>query len=287
MARRDRPRLGAGLLTLLFLFVSCNAAFVGGAAVSKQLDTTNRLIAFAIFVPLAASVVVFAFGLRRAFFGRWLSDRRWKGIDRRLIERGFRSATPSEIEHTNRLPAHILAPAILGPQRGGGIDHVRIGEVDGREVRCFNVRVRGGAWADVPVVAVHIEGSFPPTVVWNMRFPVPPRPGMRRMRFELDAFNRTFSVYSTDRFFASAMIDARMIEWLLDSRRPTIEFADRWVIAWHLGRLSRSSDPSSLLEVLQDLDRHIPRVVPSLFHREGEDILWSGERSQLRLPSGP
>ena len=287
MRRPDRPRLGTGIILFLLLFVSCNAAFVGGAAVSDELDATNRIIAIVIFIPLAASAVVFAFGLRRALFGRWLSDRRWRRIDRRLTEQGFRAATPSEIADTERLPAHILAPAILGPQRGGGIDHVRIGEVDGQEIRCFNARVRGGAWADVPVVAVRVDGAFPPTVVLNARFSIPPRPGMRRMRFELEAFNRAFSVYSTDRFFASAVVDARMIEWLLSApRRPTVEFADRWVIAWQLGRWSWSSDPCELIDVLHDLDRRIPRAIPSLFRREDEDLLWSVEGNQLGAPTG-
>jgi hypothetical protein len=249
--------MGAGLVALLFLFVSCNAAFMGGATVSGQVDTTHRVIAGTIFVSLAVWAVALAFGLRRALFGRWLSDRRWKRIDRSLVAYGFREATPSEVAHTERLPAHILAPAILGPQRGGGIDHVRIRAVDGREVRCFNTRVRGGAWADVPVVAVRVEGSFPPTVVWSARFAVPPRPGMERMRFELEAFNRAFSVYSIDRFFASAVIDARMMEWLLsEGRGLTFELSDRWAIAWGSPALEPLGGPV-------DADRSAPRPRPA------------------------
>jgi hypothetical protein len=278
--------MGAGLVALLFLFVSCNAAFMGGATVSGQVDTTHRVIAGTIFVSLAVWAVALAFGLRRALFGRWLSDRRWKRIDRSLVAYGFREATSSEVAHTERLPAHILAPAILGPQRGGGIDHVRIRAVDGREVRCFNTRVRGGAWADVPVVAVRVEGSFPPTVVWSARFALPPRPGMERMRFELEAFNRAFSVYSIDRFFASAVIDARMMEWLLsEGRGLTFELSDRWAIAWGVRRWNRSVDPSTLIEALRGLDRHIPRVIASLFQREGDDILWAGRRDDIHLPA--
>ena len=274
-------------MALLFLFVSCNAAFMGGIAASPETDTTNRVIAIGIFVPLLAWVVALTFGLRRALFGRWLTGRRWRRIDAQLLGLGFREATPFEVDHTSRLPAHILAPAILGPQRGGGIDHVRIGHIEGREVRCFNARVRGGAWADVPVVAVRADGSFAPTVIWRTRFADPPRPGMQKMRFELEAFNRSVSVFSTDRYFANAMIDARMMEWLLAiSQGPTIELSDRWVIAWTLGRRKRTMRPVDLLAVLRDFDERIPRVIPSLFPREDGDVLWTGSRGEIHVPEG-
>ena len=56
--------------------------------------------------------------------------------------------------------------------------------------------------------------------------------GLQRIEFELDEFNRRFEVRSDDRRLASAVIDQRMIGWLLESD-PALGFQlqEGWLLA--------------------------------------------------------
>jgi hypothetical protein len=271
-------------MVVLLLFVSLNAAFMAGVMRSPGIDAENLLIARALFVMLSICSALFAIALCRALIGPAINRRRWRRFNEDLETLGFRAATAAEIDHTSRLPVHVLSPSTLGEQRGGGIDHVTVGRVGTQEARAFNVRIRGGGWIDVPAVALRVDASFAHTVIWPLRRGMRPRPGMRRVRFEHEVFNRSTVVFSEDPFFASAMIDARMMEWLADLDRTTIELADRWVVAHAFSRRGRRAGPVALLELLVAFDGEIPRAVPSLFPERPNQMLWP-VRSRRR-PTG-
>lgn len=82
--------------------------------------------------------------------------------------------------------------------------------------------------------------------------------------FESEAFGRAFDVRSEDRRFASALIDARMIEWLLElAPRAGFEIRGPWILAYRA-----QVQPSELEEVLSVLDGfidRIPRAARSLY----------------------
>lgn len=82
--------------------------------------------------------------------------------------------------------------------------------------------------------------------------------------FESEAFGRAFDVRSEDRRFASALIDARMIEWLLElTPRVGFEIRGSWILAYRA-----QVWPWELEEVLSVLDGyidHVPRAVRSLY----------------------
>jgi hypothetical protein len=274
MPRRERRSGGIGLMVGLLLFVSLNAAFMAGVAMSPGIDPANLFIARSLFVMLSICSVMFASALFRALFGGAISRRRWRRFNDELETFGFHAATSAEVEHTSRLPVHLLAPSTIGGQRGGGIDHVMVGSIGGQEVRSFNVRVRGGGWVDVPAVALRVGGSFAHTVISPAKRGFRPRPGMKRVLFEQETFNRSTLVFSQDAFFASAMIDARMMDWLADLDRTTIELADRWMVAWAISRRGRRVGPTALLDLLVAFDRHVPRSIPSLFPERPVQMLW-------------
>jgi len=258
----------------LLLFLLLNTVFIGPIALSPDTDSANRVVALFIFIPLLFASVMFAFGLHRALFAERLAGRRWIRINRELHEMGFRDAMANESDHTLGLPVNLLAPPTLALQRGGGIDHVTVGQVEGHEVRCFNVRIRGSGWMDVPAAALRVEASFAATVIRPFKSPLPPRPDMKRARFEHERFNRSVAVFSVDPFFASAMVDARMMEWLLtEPCRITIELADRWVVAWCLPRRGLEG-PRELIDILIRFDERIPRAVPSLFPERHAQLEW-------------
>jgi hypothetical protein len=91
---------------------------------------------------------------------------------------------------------------------------------------------------------------------------------LKRALFELGSFNRAVDVRSEDTYFASALVDARMIAWLSDNLdRCVIEVADGWAVAWSNSLLGAMRSPTELLDVLQRFAERIPNSVRSLFPR--------------------
>jgi hypothetical protein len=226
--------------------------------------------------------IALASGLFRALFGYRIAQRRWNRINSHLFEIGFREADPSEVKQTLGLPVQLLAPRTLDLKRGGGIDHLTIGMIEGREVRSFNVRIRGGGWLDIPALAVRVATSFPPTMIRRrIRGLAVPMRSMKGIRYEHERFNRSVAVYSSDPYFASALADARMMEWLRTRLGKTqIELSDRWVVMWCVPWRGHVADPRRLVNTLLSFEDRIPRAVPSLFpERQGEFAWQHVERS--------
>lgn len=88
--------------------------------------------------------------------------------------------------------------------------------------------------------------------------------GMHDIEFELDAFNKAFNVKSHDRKFANDMIDARMMQWLMDVDGAfEFELSAKWVMAF-----SKKRAPSELVPLLgtaQQFLEHVPHVVYDLY----------------------
>lgn len=278
---------GAGVVASLLILVLLSAVFMSGLAFSHETDTTNRVIAIGIFIPLAVSTVVFAIALYRALFAQRIARKRWNRINGELYGMGFRDAGAREVDETLGFPVNLLAPDTLALQRGGGIDHVTVGEIGGREVRCFNVRIRGSAWLDVPAAALRVDARLASTVIRPSRSPLPPRLDMKRATFEHEPFNRSVGVFSVDLFFASALVDARMMEWLLAHLDgAVIELADRWVVAWGIRHRFRDRRPLEMLDVLVRFGEQVPRVVPAFFPEDDFLTFWRHRRRTFAGPIG-
>ena len=115
------------------------------------------------------------------------------------------------------------------------------------------------------------------------RVELPPRPDMERVRFEHEQFNRSIAVYSTDPFFASAMVDARMMEWLRNNLDGVqLELSDRWAVVWFLPHRGRRLGPQDLLDILSGFDERIPRALPSLFPERRGHVMWRERRGSAR-----
>jgi hypothetical protein len=89
----------------------------------------------------------------------------------------------------------------------------------------------------------------------------------REIQFESEEFNRRFEVRCADQRFAIAVLDGRMITWLLS-------LDDGWGFETHTGRLlayaplQEGVDPLISLEVPRAFLEHVPEVVYSLFPAE-------------------
>lgn len=92
--------------------------------------------------------------------------------------------------------------------------------------------------------------------------------GMHDIEFELEAFNKVFNVKSHDRKFANDMIDARMMQWLIDVDGAfEFELSAKWVMAF-----SKKRAPSELVPLLgtaQQFLEHVPHVVYDLYPVSG------------------
>jgi hypothetical protein len=89
--------------------------------------------------------------------------------------------------------------------------------------------------------------------------------GAGDLQFESAEFNHTFRVTSDDQRFATAVIDARMMDFLLshDAKSVNISLNDRYLLVW-CDRL----DPLRLTRFAQytrDVLSHIPAVVRDLY----------------------
>ena len=151
-----------------------------------------------------------------------------------------------------------------GTQR---VENVVWGVRDGREVRAFDY------WRpaeDEPVryscAMVRIPDGWPSLLV-RRHGPLGiarNAAGLRGQEFELETFNRRFEVRSDDRRLASAVIDQRMIGWLLESD-PVLGFQlqDGWLLAW-MPRLT-AQELERVLTMAEGFHERIPRAVWSLY----------------------
>src|SRR5687767_7924500 len=119
-----------------------------------------------------------------------------------------------------------------GTQR---VENVVWGVRDGREVRAFDYRRPAEDEIRYSCAMVRIPDGWPSLLV-RRHGPLDAArnaAGLQQIEFELDEFNRRFEVHSDDRRLASAVIDQRMIGWLLESD-PALGFQlqEGWLLAW-------------------------------------------------------
>ena len=84
------------------------------------------------------------------------------------------------------------------------------------------------------------------------------------VEFELESFNRPFEVRSKDRRFASALVDSRMMEWLLGLPIGT-GFEIQGGTLLRLTPRRADADVTWALETMVTFKSRIPPVVESLF----------------------
>jgi hypothetical protein len=280
VSERTRWFLAVGVIGSAFIILAVTAAYSGVVNFSKSIDEPNQSLWAGTFLPLAMGAVMFGLATYKTFTGRLFAGQRWNRIDKDLHAAGFRDATEREIEATAKIHVQLLAPNVLAVDRGGGIDHVALGPIAGREFRSFRARIRGGGrWIDVPVVAVRVPASFAPTIIRPAKRGMRVQTTMKQVLFEYERFNRSIEVRSDDRYFATALVDARMMEWLsAHLRRTTIELADGWGVAWSTSLIGSPRSPQQLIDLLRRFDEQIPRVIPSLFPRRNRHTEWIHKR---------
>jgi hypothetical protein len=83
--------------------------------------------------------------------------------------------------------------------------------------------------------------------------------GFRDIDFESEEFNRAMQVKSQDQRFATYLIDARMMEWLLETRGWTFELFDRYLLC--VRKRLRPEEVPTIIEAVLAFRERIPNVV--------------------------
>lgn len=151
----------------------------------------------------------------------------------------------------------------------GDIDNVVWGSWRGLEIRAFDYAyVRTGD--DEPyrlscAMAAIVDGwpslvLRPETLITTIADHI----ALPDIAFESDEFNRAFEVRCSDRRFASALVDARMMGWVLDLRpRPGFEIEGPWLLAYRPQVWPWEIE--SVLGLLDAFLARIPRAVRSMY----------------------
>lgn len=88
--------------------------------------------------------------------------------------------------------------------------------------------------------------------------------GLADMEFELDEFNRAFTVKCKDRKFANDFIDQRMMHWLLGTDRAfAFETCGPWLLVYSKRR--KPTELTPLFGTIRQFRDGIPRVVYDLY----------------------
>ena len=150
-----------------------------------------------------------------------------------------------------------------GTQR---VENVVWGVRDGREVRAFDYRRPAEDEIRYSCAILRIPDGWPSLLV-RRHGPLDVArnaAGLQRIEFELEEFNRRFEVRSNDRRLATAVIDQRMIGWLLESD-PALGFQlqEGWLLAW-MPQLP-PDELERTLTTVEGFHERIPRAVWSLY----------------------
>jgi len=150
----------------------------------------------------------------------------------------------------------------------GEVDNVLFGTWHGYEVRVFDYEymISENNWRRLTGAVISTSGGWPTLAVRpeTLVTATGDQLALPGIEFESEVFNRAFDVRSDDPAFASALIDARMMEWLLDhSPRPGFEISGRWILGYRDQVQPWQVD--SVLSMLESFVDRIPRAVRSLY----------------------
>jgi hypothetical protein len=168
-----------------------------------------------------------------------------------------------------RLPTSLRAmPSLSAPGWDRAFVNLVAGRWNDREVLVFDVGVASASgystteW--ITCSATELELDAARVAVEPIGRPVIPEGGgLSRVRSESAEFDARYRVLSDDPSFASAIIDARMMQWLLGlPGQNAFGFAGRWALC--SSPQARPTEIEDLLGTLDGLVTHVPRVATSL-----------------------
>jgi hypothetical protein len=135
---------------------------------------------------------------------------------------------------------------------------------------------RSKSYRRFSIVLADIDAFLPGAVIAreNLFTRMADHTGFRDIEFELEDFNRRFNVKATDREFAYKLVDARMMQWLLNAGKYGFEVFGGQILVYS-GR-HRPGELVPLIGTAKGFRDQIPRLVWSQYGIEPRN---STERS--------
>lgn len=225
-------------------------------------------------------ILLFVAGIALVAFIGWLQ---WS-VAKKRREEFFQVATSLGLTYAPKDPFHTddLPFALFRRGEGRGVENVMWGEAAGIRVRLFDFYyyetstdskghssrsyhrfscVLGEIDADCPHLTLAREG-----VLSRLADHL----GFRDIEFESEEFNAAWQIKSDDRRFASALIDPRMMAWLLDEGGAGAYEVVGPLLLCSTDRL-KPVEYLNLLEMLRRFHAHVPAVVSSLYPRQASE----------------
>jgi hypothetical protein len=123
-------------------------------------------------------------------------------------------------------------------------------EYDDYERYTCVVTVTPSGWSDLAVVPERFGSRLRDAI------------GSDQLGTESEAFNRTFDFRGADRRFASAFVDARMMQWILDQPPGTgFEVLGGRLMVFRPRAISSLDDVARAVQLFDAFMEHVPRVV--------------------------
>ncbi len=220
-----------------------------------------------LFVVVAAAVAI----------GAWYLARR-----RREAFRTF--ARSHALQYSRRDPFGLVGLPFRLFQKGDGrrVENVLSGAWRGEQVRAFDYWYyeesqtsegsRSRTYHRFSCALLEVSASFPQLSIdrENLFTRLADGIGFRDIEMESGEFNRRFQIASSDRKFAYALIDARMMKWLLGLRqRGAFEVREGWLLAF-VGKRVPPVGFAPIIEMARGFRDRIPRAAWSMYGRGTE-----------------
>jgi hypothetical protein len=257
------------LVVCLFVFVPIGLA----PFITQWLDAHGLpgLLFAVLLILLGPAIAIFGLDRERA------SRRRARAMRRTASQLGLKFSAWFRVPRSLReLPSLAGLTILVGPQRWStrrGFADLISGPVEDSHVLVFDYWVKtDGAYAQTrwhTMAATHI-GSGGQSLLVEPRgiASLAPAVGFDEVGTESETVNERYRVLTNDPAFASAFLDARMMQYLLDQKHAWIfEVSANWLaVTSHQIPVELIGE---LIEALQGFRRHIPRVISSLYPAPG------------------
>ncbi len=244
----------------LGFFLGIVLAAVGAATHVNGLETVGA----ALLLVGIVSLVLMAGWARKARAGQVPEVARVMGLR-------FSPADPFDLAAAG-LPFEVFG------QRGVEVRNVMWGTVGGVPLQGFDVRyqVKGGQDEGWVYTGWRFMGLAPlpancPPLWMGTGGSLQPTEKTPRVHFESIAFNQKVRVLCADAYFATALVDARMMAWMLDQSPAwtTFEVNGPHVLVRTDSDDDMGGDMGQVLIGLSRFVQHLPQVVRSLYPLEG------------------
>jgi hypothetical protein len=214
---------------------------------------------------LFAAVVLAALGI-----SYYLKQRRRQELARMAHQLGL-EFSPQDVLGCLGLPFRLLTRG-----DGRGTENVMWGTWQGMPVREFDYWYyeestdsqghRSRTYHRFSCAVTELEAACSPIAISreNLFTRLADAVGLDDLEFELEEFNRAFNVKAEDRRFAVALVDQRMMRFLLGTDPAfAFEACGRWLLCYSKRR--RPTELVPLLGTLKGFRDHVPRVVYDLY----------------------